>query len=177
VAVQEGDVCPHCGGRLVHTKGIEVGHIFQLGTRYSEPLGATFLDENGKAKPYVMGTYGIGISRLLAAIIEQHHDDRGCIWTPESAPFAVEVIVSNVKKEEERIAGERIYGQLKDAGVEVLIDDRPERFGPKMSDWELIGVPLAVVIGKKLGEDKAEIIRRDTRERIDVPVDEVMRRL
>ena len=181
VAVQEGDVCPHCGGRLVHTKGIEVGHIFQLGTRYSEPLGATFLDENGKAKPYVMGTYGIGISRLLAAIIEQHHDDRGCIWTPESAPFAVEVIVSNVKKEEERIAGERIYGQLKDAGVEVLIDDRPERFGPKMSDWELIGIPLAVVIGKKLSEDKAEIIRRDTRERIDVPVmdlfDEVMRRL
>ena len=174
IAVQEGDVCPHCGGRLTHTKGIEVGHIFQLGTRYSEPLGATFLDENGKAKPYEMGTYGIGISRLLAAIIEQHHDDRGCIWTPSTAPFAVHIIVSNVKKEEERIAGERLYGQLRDAGVEVLLDDRPERFGPKMSDFELMGIPLGVVIGKKLADGQAEIIRRDTLERTDVAIDDLL---
>jgi prolyl-tRNA synthetase len=181
IAVQEGDVCAHCGGRLYHTKGIEVGHIFQLGTRYSEPLGATFLDENGKAKPYVMGTYGIGISRLLAAIIEQHHDDRGCIWTPPTAPFAVHIIVSNVKKEAEREAGEALYAQLQEAGIEVLLDDRPERFGSKMSDFELMGIPLGVVVGKKLAEGQAEIIRRDGMERTDVALsdllDEVTKRL
>ncbi len=181
VAVQPGDVCPRCGGTLSHTRGIEVGHIFQLGTRYSEPLGATFLDENGKAKPYEMGTYGIGISRLLAAIIEQHHDDRGCIWTPAAAPFAVEIIISNVKKEEERQAGEALYAQLQEAGIEVLLDDRPERFGSKMSDWELIGIPLAVVIGKKLADGEAEIIVRDGLERVDVPIEtlteNVMKRL
>jgi prolyl-tRNA synthetase len=172
VAVQEGDRCARCGGRLHYTKGIEVGHIFQLGTRYSEPLGATFLDENGKARPFVMGTYGIGVSRLLAAIIEQHHDERGCIWTRESAPFAVEIIVSNVKKEEERAAGEELYRQLSEAGVEVLLDDRPERFGPKMSDFELIGIPLGVVVGKKLAEGRVELIVRDGLERIDLPLEE-----
>ncbi len=174
IAVQPGDVCPHCAGTLSHTKGIEVGHIFQLGTRYSEPLGATFLDENGKAKPYEMGTYGIGISRLLAAIIEQHHDERGCIWTPASAPFAVEIIISNVKKEAEKEAGEALYAQLQEAGVEVLLDDRPERFGPKMSDFELIGIPLAVVIGKKLADGQAEIIVRDGLERTDVAIDTLL---
>ncbi len=181
IAVGAGDVCVHCGGQLAHTKGIEVGHIFQLGTRYSEPLGATFLDENGKAKPYEMGTYGIGISRLLAAVIEQHHDERGCKWTPATAPFAVEIIVSNVKKDNEREAGEALYARLKAEGVEVLLDDRPERFGSKMSDFELIGIPLAVVIGKKLADNQAEIIIRDGLERSDVSVDdlfdEVMKRL
>jgi prolyl-tRNA synthetase len=181
IAVQEGDVCARCGGNLTHTKGIEVGHIFQLGTRYSEPLGATFLDENGKAKPYEMGTYGIGISRLLAAIIEQHHDEHGCIWTPQTAPFAVHIIVSNIKKEAEREAGEALYAQLREAGIDVLLDDRPERFGSKMSDFELIGIPLGVVIGKKLAEGHAEIIQRSTLERTDVAVsdllDEVTRRL
>ncbi len=181
VAVQAGDTCPHCGGELSRTKGIEVGHIFQLGTRYSEPLGATFLDENGKARPYEMGTYGIGISRLLAAIIEQHHDERGCIWTPETAPFAVEIIVSNIKKDEERIAGERLDGQLKAAGIEVLLDDRAERFGSKMSDWELMGIPLGIVIGKKLTEGHAEVITRAGMVREDVAIDalydEVLRRV
>jgi len=124
VAVQEGDGCPRCQGKLKHTKGIEVGHIFQLGTRYSAPLKAEFLDENGKSRPFVMGTYGIGISRLLAAIIEQHHDEKGCIWTKASAPFAVQIIISNVKKEEEREAGEKLYTALLAEGVEVLLDDR-----------------------------------------------------
>ena len=181
VAVQAGDRCAHCGGRLQTTKGIEVGHIFQLGTRYSEPLGATFLDENGKTKPFVMGTYGIGVSRLLAAIIEQHHDERGCIWTRESTPFAVEIIVSNVKKDEEKEAGEKLYHQLQEAGVEVLLDDRPERFGPKMSDFELIGIPLGVVVGKKLADGKVELIVRDGLERIELPLEdaaaEILRRV
>ena len=173
IAVHEGDRCAHCGGTLKTTKGIEVGHIFQLGTRYSEPLGATFLDENGKARPFVMGTYGIGVSRLLAAIIEQHHDERGCVWTRESAPFAVEIIVSNVKKEEEREAGERLYRELKEAGVEVLLDDRSERFGPKMSDFELIGIPFGVVVGKKLTEGRVELIERDGMQRSDVALEDL----
>jgi prolyl-tRNA synthetase len=181
VAVQESDTCAHCGSRLYHTKGIEVGHIFQLGTKYSEPLGATFLDENGKAQPYEMGTYGIGISRLLAAIIEQHHDERGCIWTPSTAPFAVEIIVSNIKKETEAEAAETLYAELQKRGAEVLMDDRTERYGPKMSDFELIGIPVGVLIGQKLSDGKAEIILRDGMVRIDVDiddlVDEVMKRL
>ena len=101
VAVQEGDICTCCGGKLQYTKGIEAGHIFQLGTKYSAAMNANFLDENGKAKPFVMGCYGIGVSRLVAAVIEQNHDDKGCIWTKETAPFMVDVIVSNSKKEEE----------------------------------------------------------------------------
>jgi len=181
VAVQAGDGCPRCEGKLTHTKGIEVGHIFQLGTRYSAPLKAEFLDENGKSRPFVMGTYGIGISRLLAAIIEQHHDEKGCIWTKASAPFAVEIIVSNIKKEEEREAGEALYEALKEAGIEVLLDDRKERFGFKMKDFELIGIPLAVVIGKNLSEGKMEIITRKDLSREEVEssetVHEVLRRL
>ncbi len=181
VAVQAGDGCPRCKGKLTHTKGIEVGHIFQLGTRYSKPLKAEFLDENGKSRPFAMGTYGIGISRLLAAIIEQHHDEKGCIWTKASAPFAVEIIVSNIKKEEEREAGEALYRALKEAGIEVLLDDRKERFGFKMKDFELIGIPLAVVVGKNLSEGKMEIIIREdlSKEEVDSGeiVHEVLRRL
>ncbi len=181
VAVQEGDRCARCGGRLHYTKGIEVGHIFQLGTRYSEPLGATFLDENGKSRPFVMGTYGIGVSRLLAAIIEQHHDDRGCIWTRESAPFDLEIIVSNIANDEEREAAEALYRTLSSKGVEVLLDDRKERFGFKMKDFELIGIPLGIVVGKKLAEGQVELIVRDGLERIDVAVeavaDEVLKRV
>jgi len=160
VAVRAGDGCPVCEGVLKHTKGIEVGHIFQLGTKYSEPLGATFLDENGKSKPFVMGTYGIGISRLLAAIIEQNHDDRGCIWAKESTPFAVHIIISNIKKEEELKAGLKLYNELLEQGISALLDDRKERFGFKMKDYELIGIPLAVVFGKNLAEGKAEIVAR-----------------
>lgn len=160
VAVKEGDKCIHCGGELRYTKGIEVGHIFQLGTRYSDPLKAEFLDENGKNKPFVMGTYGIGVSRLIAAIIEQNHDDKGCIWTKESAPFDVTVIISNVKDEAQYEAGVSVYEQLKAKGLNVLLDDRKERFGFKMKDFELIGIPKAVVIGKKLEEGSVELIDR-----------------
>ena len=160
VAVQEGDLCPHCGGTLRYTKGIEVGHIFQLGTRYSEPLGCTFLDENGKSQPMVMGTYGIGVSRLLAAIIEQHHDEKGCVWTEASAPFKLHIIVSNIKDEAQLALGEKLYEAMRAKGVDTLFDDRKDRFGAKMKDYELIGIPHAVVIGKKLAEGKAEFVTR-----------------
>ncbi|WP_456485387.1 proline--tRNA ligase [Hydrogenimonas sp.] len=168
---KEGDLCDRCGGKLRYTKGIEVGHIFQLGTRYSEPLEATFLDANGKRKPFEMGTYGIGVSRLLAAIIEQHHDEKGSIWPVPVAPFEVVVVVGNAKDKAQMEAGEKIYTQLKDAGVDALLDDRSERFGFKMKDFELIGIPYAVVVGKKLSEGDVEIVERATLAREDVAMD------
>ena len=174
VAVQEGDLCSCCGGKLRYTKGIEVGHIFQLGTRYSEPLGATFLDENGKAQPMVMGTYGIGVSRLLAAIIEQHHDEKGCIWTEESAPFALHILVSNIKDEAQMALGEMLYDAMKQRGIEVLFDDRKDRFGAKMKDYELIGIPYAVVIGKKLAEGKVEFVTREGLHKEEIAADEIV---
>ncbi len=163
VAVKEGDRCPRCKkGKLKQTKGIEVGHIFQLGTTYSKPLRAEFLDENGKSKPFMMGTYGIGISRLLAAIIEQHHDDSGCIWTKESAPFDLEIIVANAKNSDQMDAANELYKQLDTIRhLKVLVDDRKkERFGFKMKDFELIGIPYALVVGNDIVEGKIELIQR-----------------
>ncbi|MEA3352232.1 MAG: proline--tRNA ligase [Campylobacterota bacterium] len=175
VAVQEGNTCNCCGGTLGYTKGIEAGHIFQLGTTYTEALGANFLDSNGKTKPFEMGTYGIGVSRLIAAVIEQSHDDKGCIWTKETAPCFVDVIVSNGKKEPELEAGTKIYDALKEAGIEAILDDRKkERFGFKMGDFELIGFPYAVVIGKKLQDDMVEFVCRKSGEKIDVALSDVV---
>jgi len=174
VEVKEGDICAKCGGKLKYTKGIEVGHIFQLGTRYSKPLKAEFLDENGKAKPFVMGTYGIGISRLLAAIIEQHHDEKGAIWTKTTAPFDLEIIVSNIKKEQEFAAGEKLYNAFKERDVDVLLDDRKERFGFKMSDFELIGIPYAVIVGKKIADGIVEIVHRKTLEKEEIALESVV---
>ncbi|WP_321314210.1 proline--tRNA ligase [Halarcobacter sp.] len=175
VAVQEGDSCPCCDGKLSYTKGIEAGHIFQLGTKYSEAMDAKFLDANGKAQPFVMGCYGIGVSRLVAAVIEQHHDEKGCIWTKQTAPFMVDVIVSNGKKENELEAGMNIYNSLKQAGIETIIDDRKQqRFGFKMGDFELIGFPYAVVVGKKLQDGLVEVVDRKTLEKTEVKVEEVV---
>ena len=173
-SVCEGDKCMTCGGGLRYTKGIEAGHIFQLGTQYSEPLGCNFLDENGKSVPMVMGTYGIGVSRLLAGIIEQNHDDKGCIWTKESAPFDVQVIVSNIKDEEQVALGEKLYSELKAKGLDVLLDDRKERFGPKIKDFELLGVPYAVVIGKKLVDGEVELITRRGLEKETLTPDSIL---
>ncbi|MCG3668761.1 proline--tRNA ligase [Aliarcobacter butzleri] len=178
IAVQEGDICACCAGKLSYTKGIEAGHIFQLGTKYSSAMNANFLDENGKAKPFIMGCYGIGVSRLVAAVIEQNHDDKGCIWTKATAPFMVDIIVSNSKKEEEAKVGEKLYSKLKQAGISTILDDRINaRFGFKMSDFELLGFPYAVVIGKKLEDGLVEIVDRKTLEKIDVKVDEVISKI
>lgn len=178
VTVQEGDICACCGGKLSYTKGIEAGHIFQLGTKYSSAMNANFLDENGKAKPFIMGCYGIGVSRLVAAVIEQNHDDKGCIWTKATAPFMVDIIVSNSKNEEEAQAGEKIYNELKQAGIEVILDDRINaRFGFKMSDFELIGFPYAIIVGKKLSENQVEIVNRKTLEKTEVSIENAVAQL
>ena len=161
VKVKEGDKCPECGGNLKLSKGIEVGHIFQLGDKYSAAMNATYLDENGKAKPFLMGCYGIGISRLIAVMIEASHDEKGCIWKKECAPFDVEIIISNLKDEAGAKFAFELYESLKKAGISVIIDDRNERFGVKMNDFELIGFPYALLVGKEFANGKVEFITRD----------------
>jgi len=121
-----------------------------------------------------MGTYGIGVSRLLAGIIEQNHDDKGCIWTKESTPFDVEIIISNIKKEEEILEATKLYNELQDRGISVLLDNRKDRFGTKIKDFELIGIPTAVVIGKKLGDNLVEIVDRRTLEKTEIELDNLL---
>ncbi|MDD2789095.1 MAG: proline--tRNA ligase [Sulfurimonas sp.] len=175
--VNEGDCCPRCDGTLSFTKGIEVGHIFKLGTTYSAALKAEFLDENGKAQPFVMGTYGMGVSRLVAAIIEQNHDENGCIWTKESAPYMVNIMVSNIKEDAQVALGEELYANLNNLGIETMLDDRKERFGFKMKDAELIGFPYTVIIGKELESGLAEIYVRATNEKISVNASELVTKI
>ena len=134
---------------------------------------ANFLDENGKSQPFIMGTYGIGVSRLLSAVIEQSHDDKGCIWTKNTTPFLVDIVVSNAKKEDELNAGLKLYEQLRDAGIETILDDRRERFGFKMGDFELIGFPYAIIVGKKIKDGIIEIVDRKTLEKQDVEIEDL----
>ena len=177
VKVKEGDKCPVCGGNLKLSKGIEVGHIFQLGDKYSAAMNATYLDENGKAKPFLMGCYGIGISRLIAVMIEASHDEKGCIWKKECAPFDVEIIISNLKDEAGVKFAFELYESLKKAGISVIIDDRNERFGVKMNDFELIGFPYALLVGKEFANGKVEFITRDGLNKESIGADEAFRKI
>ncbi len=162
ISVHADDRCACCGGVLHVTKGIEVGHIFQLGQKYAKAMGATFLDKNGKAQPFYMGCYGIGVSRLVAVMIEASHDDKGCIWNKQTAPYVLDIIVSNSKDEAQNAFAEAMYTKFQDEGVNVLWDDRNERFGFKMKDFELIGFPYALIVGKELEEGFVEIVERKT---------------
>ena len=163
--VKEGDPCPHCGKPLSMTRGIEVGQVFTLGTKYSQALGATFLDENGKEKPLVMGCYGIGVGRTMAAAIEQNNDKDGIIWPRAIAPFELVVVPVNAKNEDQLSYAEKVYEELKTAGIDVLLDDRKERAGVKFKDCDLIGYPLRITIGPKaLEENQIELRCRKTGE-------------
>ncbi len=156
--------CPKCGGELTKTKGIEAGHIFQLGTTYSKPMRAEFLNRNQKLEPFIMGTYGIGVSRLLAGIIEQNHDDRGCIWTKESAPFLIDIIVAKGKDKNQMEVATKLYNTLLEEGISVILDDRADKksgFGVKIKDFELIGFPYAIIIGNDIKDNRIELIKRD----------------
>lgn len=176
--VQSGEGCPHCEGELEVWKGLEVGHIFKLGTRYSEAMGATVLDPDGKAVPLVMGCYGIGIERVLAAAIELHHDEDGIIWPMSIAPYQVSLVALQMNDEEVAKASEEIYASLLAAGVEVLYDDRQERPGVKFKDADLIGLPIRIAVGKKaLAEGKVEWKLRRSREVELVPIEEVVERV
>ena len=175
--VREGDACPQCDGTLVLARGIEIGHIFQLGRKYADALGLKVLDENGKLVTVTMGSYGIGVSRAVAAIAEQSHDDLGLIWPREVAPADVHIVATG-KEDAAYDEAERLSSELDAAGVRVLYDDRRGVSpGVKFKDSELIGVPTIVVVGKRLAEGFIEVKDRRTGEREDVPVDDAVARL
>lgn len=175
--IQAGDPCPRCGGIVRFQRGIEVGHVFKLGTRYSEVMNAKFLDADGKEKPFIMGCYGIGVSRAMAAIIEQHHDDNGIIWPVSVAPFAIHIIAVNMKNEEQKNVAEKLYQTLTEQGFEVLFDDRLERVGVKFKDADLLGIPLRITVGAKAGEGIVEFKLRRTGEVAEIAVDHVLQEI
>lgn len=172
--VEPGDLDPTGEHELKAQRGIEVGHIFYLGTKYSEALDATVTDENGEAIPMIMGCYGIGISRIMGAAIEQSHDDQGIVWPPAIAPFDAYVLVIGWDNDTRREAGERIASELSDRGLDVLVDDRDASAGVKFNESELIGVPYRVTVGRDLEDDEVEFYRRSTGESDNVPVDAVV---
>ncbi|ADU30719.1 proline--tRNA ligase [Evansella cellulosilytica] len=173
--IQEGDPSPDGKGTIRFKEGIEVGHVFKLGTRYSEAMGAMYLDENGKNKPMIMGCYGIGVTRTLAAIIEQFHDESGIIWPTSVTPFDVHIVPINMKQEEQKQLAEELYNELTEERLEVLIDDRPERPGVKFKDADLYGFPVRVTVGKKANEGVVELKVRKTGETLEVHKKDLLR--
>ncbi|WEG15588.1 proline--tRNA ligase [Alkalihalophilus pseudofirmus] len=168
--IKEGDPSPCGKGTIRFAQGIEVGQVFKLGTVYSEAMNATILDENGKAQPMIMGCYGVGVSRTVAAIIEQHHDENGIVWPPSVAPYDVHLLTLNSKNAEQSELSEELYQSLKKTGFDVLYDDRPERAGVKFKDSDLIGIPLRVSVGKRAAEGIVEVKIRKSGEVIEVAV-------
>ncbi len=170
-----GDACPKCGQPIETTQGIEVGHIFKLGTKYTEALDCTYLDENGSSQPMIMGCYGIGVSRTIAAAIEQFSDENGIIWPVPIAPYHAIVVPVNTKDETQLKLAEKVYEELNSHGIEVLLDDREERAGVKFKDADLIGIPVRITIGKKAAEGICEYKLRTDSESSDVAVDEAIK--
>ncbi len=164
--LNEGDECPLCGMPLKVAKGIEVGNIFKLGTKYSEAMNAKFVDKEGKQQPVIMGCYGLGISRTLMASVEQHSTENGIIWPKEISPYQVHIVPVNFKNEVQKAMALQIYQDLKAKGIEVLLDDRYERAGVKFKDADLIGIPLRIIVGKDAVDGKVEFINRYNDEKI-----------
>jgi len=176
--VNSGEGCPQCDeGRLEVAKALEIGHIFKLGTKYSASMGATVLTQDGKEIPLVMGSYGIGVERIMASAIELHHDKDGIIWPKTIAPFDVIVTVTNMKDDNLRDTGEQLYKDLKRAGLEVLLDDREERAGVKFKDADLIGIPYRITIGKKMWDGLVELFDRQTKTGEDVKLGDIVARV
>ncbi len=171
--VEEGDICPKCSTTLTMDRGIEVGNIFQLETKYSDDLGAKFLDENGREKPFFMGCYGIGVSRSVAAVVEQYHDENGITWPLAIAPYHLIITIINMKNEDQTKLSEKLYKDLTDAGIEVLLDDRTERAGVKFNDRDLIGIPIRITVGKKAPESIVEYSIKGEEGRLEVEVDDI----
>ena len=170
---REGDPCPVCRSPLKETTGLEVGHIFLLGTKYSDAMKAYFVDKDGKEKPIVMGCYGIGISRLMAAAVEQNHDKNGIIWPESIAPFKLHILALNIKDNQIKNVAEEIYNKAKEKGIEVLYDDRDISPGAKFKDADLIGIPYRIVVGKKIKEGKIELQKRSTGEKEDINLENI----
>ncbi len=174
--VKSGEECPNCNNKLEVFSAIELGHIFKLGTKYSSAMGANFLDESGKENPIIMGSYGIGVERVMACYIEQHHDENGIVWDSVLAPFQIQLISLNMKKPEVVEASENIYNELTANGIDVLFDDRIDaQAGFKFKDADLLGMPFQVIVGeKKLKDNKVEIKIRKSGERFDLDINELM---
>ena len=172
--IEDGDICPVCGKTIKTAQGIEVGHIFKLGTKYSEALGLNYVDEKGEENPVIMGCYGIGINRCVAAIIEQNNDDAGIIWPIDVAPYKVVVVPVNVKDETQVALAEKITKDLENAGIEVIIDDRDERPGVKFKDWDLIGIPVRITVGKKAADGIVEYKLRKDKEFTDMTAEDAV---
>ncbi len=177
VNVKEGDICPHCGGKLYFKKGIEIGNLFKLGTKYAEKLGLTFLDENNQEQTVTMGCYGIGVGRILASIIEQSHDDDGMILPMSIAPYQVALVQIDMKNQEQTAIAEKIYEELKKNNIEVIYDNRDERPGVKFKDMDLIGIPLRITIGKKISDNLVELKIRKTKEQSEIAIDEIVNKV
>ncbi|MEG0662610.1 MAG: His/Gly/Thr/Pro-type tRNA ligase C-terminal domain-containing protein, partial [Anaerovoracaceae bacterium] len=170
----EGDPCPVCGAPVKHARGIEVGQVFKLGTKYSESMGAYYKDENQKDIPIVMGCYGIGVSRTLAAIVEQHHDENGIIWPMSVAPYHVIVTVVKPDDEAQAALGESLYTSLQSAGVDVLLDDRKERPGVKFKDADLLGIPVRITVGRGAVDGLVEYKLRRDADKTEIAAEEAL---
>lgn len=175
--VEAGELCPQCGQPLKVTRGIEVGNIFQLGTKYSKPMNAVYLDADGKAKPYIMGCYGIGISRTAAAAVEAHHDEWGIKWPLAIAPYHAIIVPVSTKDEVQMNIATKLYEELLDNGVEAVLDDRDERPGVKFKDADLIGFPYRITVGKTISEGNVEFVIRQTGEKIPMKPEEASKRI
>ncbi|MCI7239066.1 MAG: proline--tRNA ligase [Anaerococcus sp.] len=177
ITAKEGDMAYDGSGVLKAKRGIEVGNIFQLGTKYSDTIGAYFLDENGKQKPFIMGSYGIGVSRSVSAIVEQHHDDKGIIWPTAVAPFEVIITVVNTKKEDQVALAEKIYDELRSQRIDVLLDDRKERAGVKFNDRDLIGIPYRITVGKDASDNIIEYSTRANMEKQNISPEDAISKI
>ena len=173
-AVAQGDVCPICGQPLTFDKGIEVGNTFKLGTKYAQSLGLQYLDANNQLQPVVMGSYGIGLERCMAAVVEQYNDENGIIWPKAIAPFDLGIVIANAKDEAQMEAGSRLYDLLQEHGYDVLLDDRKERAGVKFKDMELIGLPLRITVGKRINEGIVEVRERTGNENVEVAIADLL---
>ena len=174
--ITEGEKCPECGGVVTISRGTEVGHIFKLGTKYSAAMNANFIDEDGKEKPFIMGCYGIGVTRTMASIIEQNHDENGIIWPLAVAPYQVNVIPVNIKDENQMKVANELYEQLKATGAKVVLDDRNERAGVKFKDSDLMGVPMRITVGKKVNDGEVEFKLR-TSDVVNVKIEDVLNKV
>ena len=177
VNVKEDDICPNCGGKIYFRKGIEVGNLFKLGTKYASQLGLTYLDENNQEHPVVMGCYGLGLGRVLASIVEQNNDENGLIFSANIAPYQVAIVQIDMKDEKQSEIANQLYENLKSKGFDVILDDREERPGVKFKDMDLIGIPFRITIGKKVNDDLVELKIRKTGVQEDVSVDSIEKKI
>ena len=177
VNVKEDDICPNCGGKIYFRKGIEIGNLFKLGTKYASKLGLTYLDENNQEQVVVMGCYGLGLGRVLASIVEQNNDENGLIFSANIAPYQVAIVQIDMKDEKQSETANQLYENLKSKGFDVIFDDREERPGVKFKDMDLIGVPFRITIGKKINDDLVELKVRKTGIQEDISVDSIEKKI